>query len=126
MSIYKSGEDYLERILMLKEKNGSVRAIDIASSLKYSRASVSIALKKLKSHNLIDVDNDGYITLTKEGLNTALSVYEKHKYITSFLIHIGVDEYVALEDACKIEHDLSLESFEKLKNYCIDNNILEK
>lgn len=126
MSVFKSGEDYLERILMLQEKISNVRAIDIASSMKYSRASVSIALKKLKADNLINVSNEGYITLTDLGHKTALEVYEKHKYITSFLIHIGVNEDVALEDACKMEHDLSLESFEKLKNYCLQNNILKK
>lgn len=125
MSIYKSGEDYLERILMLQEKNGSVRAIDIAESMEYSRASVSIALKKLKNDELINVSGDSIITLTEKGKKTALEIYEKHKYITSFLIHLGVNENVALEDACKIEHDLSIESFEKLKEFCIKNNIVK-
>ena len=125
MSVYKSGEDYLERILMLQEKNGSVRAIDIAESMKYSRASVSIALKKLKADAMIDVNVDSIITLTEKGKTTALAIYEKHKYITSFLIHLGVNEDTALEDACKIEHDLSLESFEKLKDFCIKNNIVK-
>ena len=125
MSIYKSGEDYLERILMLQEKNGSVRAIDIAESMEYSRASVSIALKKLKNDELINVSGDSIITLTEKGKKTALEIYEKHKYITSFLIHLGVNENIALEDACKIEHDLSIESFEKLKEFCIKNNIIK-
>ena len=125
MSIYKSGEDYLERILMLQEKNGSVRAIDIAESMEYSRASVSIALKKLKNDELINVSGDSIITLTEKGRKTALEIYEKHKYITSFLIHLGVNENIALEDACKIEHDLSIESFEKLKEFCIKNNIVK-
>lgn len=125
MSIYKSGEDYLERILMLQEKNGSVRAIDIAESMEYSRASVSIALKKLKNDELINVSGDSIITLTEKGKKTALEIYEKHKYITSFLIHLGVNENIALEDACKIEHDLSIESFEKLKEFCIKNNIVK-
>lgn len=123
MSIYKSGEDYLERILMLHNKNGSVRAIDIASSMEYSRASVSVALKKLKADGMIDVSNDGLITLTSQGMNTALGIYEKHTYITSFLKYLGVNEDIALEDACKIEHDLSIETFEKLKEFCINNNI---
>ena len=125
MSVYKSGEDYLERILMLQENNKTVRAIDIAESMEYSRASVSIALKKLKADNLINVNTDGLITLTDQGRQTALTIYEKHRYITSFLIHLGVDEKIALEDACKIEHDLSLESFEKLKEFCIKNNIVK-
>ena len=125
MGVLKSGEDYLERILMLQEKNGSVRAIDIAESMEYSRASVSIALKKLKNDELINVSGDSIITLTEKGKKTALEIYEKHKYITSFLIHLGVNENVALEDACKIEHDLSIESFEKLKEFCIKNNIVK-
>ena len=116
MGVYKSGEDYLERILMLQEKNGSVRAIDIAESMEYSRASVSVALKKLKSDEMINVSNDSLITLTEKGKQTALAVYEKHKYITSLLLHFGVDEKVALEDACKIEHDLSEETFNALVN----------
>ncbi len=124
MGVLKSGEDYLERILMLQNKNGSVRAIDIASSMDYSRASVSIALKKLKADNMIDVGNDGLITLTEKGKLTAISIYEKHTFITAFLTHIGVDHETALEDACKMEHDLSIESFEKLKEYCIKNNIV--
>lgn len=125
MGIYKSREDYLERILMLQEQNGSVRAIDIAESMDYSRASVSIALKKLKAEGLIQVNNDSTICLTELGKQTAIEVYEKHKYITSFLIHLGIDEKIALEDACKIEHDLSIESFEKLKEFCIKNNIVK-
>lgn len=124
MGIYKSREDYLERILMLQEQNGSVRAIDIAESMDYSRASVSIALKKLKAEGLIQVNADSTICLTELGKQTAMEVYEKHKYITSFLIHLGIDEKIALEDACKIEHDLSIESFEKLKEFCIKNNIV--
>lgn len=124
MGVLKSGEDYLERILMLQNKNGCVRAIDIASSMDYSRASVSIALKKLKADNMIDVGNDGLITLTEKGKLTAKSIYEKHTFITAFLTHIGVDHETALEDACKMEHDLSIESFEKLKEYCIKNNIV--
>lgn len=126
MGIYKSGEDYLERILMLQEKNGSVRAIDIAESMNYSRASVSIALKKLKADGMINVSADSIITLTENGKQTAIAVYEKHKYVTSFLIFIGVSEETALEDACKLEHDLSVESFEKLKDFCIKNNIMKK
>ena len=124
MNRRQSKEDYLERILMLQNKNGSVRAIDIASSMDYSRASVSIALKKLKNDEMINVNSEGLITLTDKGLETAKAVYEKHTYITSFLMHIGVNEDIALEDACKMEHDLSIESFEKLKEYCIKNKIV--
>lgn len=123
MSVYKSGEDYLERILMLQNENGYVRAIDIASSMDFSRASVSVALKKLKNDGMLNVSKEGLITLTDKGNVKAISIYEKHTYITSFLIFLGVDEKIALEDACKIEHDLSIQSFDKLKEFCIKNNI---
>lgn len=123
MSGLKSREDYLERILMLKNKNGYVRAIDIASSMDFSRASVSIALKKLKADEMINVNEDGLIALTAKGMNIAMNVYEKHTYIASFLMFLGVDKKTALEDACKIEHDLSIDSFNKLKEFCIKNNI---
>lgn len=123
MSVYKSGEDYLERILMLQNENGYVRAIDIASSMDFSRASVSVALKKLKNDGMLNVSKEGLITLTDKGNAKAISIYEKHTYITSFLMFLGVDEKTALEDACKIEHDLSVQSFDKLKEFCIKNNI---
>ena len=121
MHILESGEDYLERILMLQKTKGHVRAIDIANSMNYSKPSVSIALKKLKSNNLIEVNNDGIITLTDEGKNKALEIFERHTIITKFLLHIGVNNETALKDACKIEHDLSEETFNKLKDFC--NNI---
>ncbi len=124
MHLFESGEDYLERILMLQNKNGNVRAIDIANAMNYSKPSVSVALKKLKASNLIEVSIDGNITLTELGKQKALDIYEKHTIITKFLSHIGVDNEAALKDACKIEHDLSIETFEKLKQYCIKNNIL--
>lgn len=123
MSVYKSGEDYLERILMLQNQNGYVRAIDIASSMDFSRASVSVALKKLKNDGMLNVSKEGLITLTDKGNAKAISIYEKHTYITSFLMFIGVDEKTALEDACKIEHDLSIQTFDKLKEFCTKNNI---
>lgn len=123
MSGLKSREDYLERILMLKNKNGNVRAIDIASSMDFSRASVSVALKKLKADEMININDEGLIVLTDKGMSCAMKVYEKHTYIASFLMFLGIDEKIALEDACKIEHDLSIESFNKLKDFCIKNNI---
>ncbi len=112
----ESREDYLERILMLKEKNGYVRSIDIATSMGYSKPSISIAIKKLKAEGLIEIDeNTNYITLTKTGLEVAEKVYERHKIISSLLVSIGVPSDTALEDACKIEHDLSEITFEKIK-----------
>lgn len=112
----ESREDYLERILMLKEKSGYVRSIDIATSMGYSKPSISIAIKKLKAEGLIEIDeNTNYITLTKTGLEVAEKVYERHKIISSLLVSIGVPSDTALEDACKIEHDLSEITFEKIK-----------
>ena len=118
MHIFESGEDYLERILMLQNELGNVRAIDIANSMNYSKPSVSVALKKLKANNLIEINNECNITLTVEGRKKALEVYERHTIITKFLLHIGVNKDVALKDACKIEHDLSDETFNKLKEFC--------
>jgi Mn-dependent DtxR family transcriptional regulator len=118
MHIFESGEDYLERILMLQNELGNVRAIDIANSMNYSKPSVSVALKKLKANNLIEINNEGNITLTLEGRKKALEVYERHTIITKFLLHIGVNKDVALKDACKIEHNLSDETFNKLKEFC--------
>lgn len=112
----ESREDYLERILMLKEKSGYVRSIDIATSMGYSKPSISIAIKKLKTEGLIEIDeNTNYITLTKTGLEVAEKVYERHRIISSLLVSIGVPNDIALEDACKIEHDLSEITFDKIK-----------
>ena len=118
MHILQSGEDYLERILMLQKEKGSVRAIDIANSMNYSKPSVSVALKKLKSNGFIEVNDDGIITLTEEGKQKAINVFDRHTIITKFLLHIGVSSDVALKDACKIEHNLSEETFAKLKDFC--------
>lgn len=122
MKIFQSGEDYLERILILRKKLPNVRLTDIANDMNYSKASVSVALKKLKSNNLIEINTEGFITLTSEGEKLALDIYEKHNWIFSLLTHIGVNEKTALEDACKIEHSLSEETFEKLKSF-LNNTI---
>lgn len=115
MNIFESSEDYLERILMLKEKNGSVRAIDIANDMNFSKASVSIALKKLKERDLVVVDEaTGNISLTDEGLKIANSVYKRHKVLSELFVKIGVSQDVALEDACRVEHDISEETFQRL------------
>ena len=117
MNRYESKEDYLERILMLSENNKRVWAIDIANDMNYTKPCVSIALKKLKKEGRIVVDEHGNISLTETGKKIALEVYEKHKIISSLLIMMGVSEKTAKEDACKIEHDLSEESFTKIKAY---------
>lgn len=115
MKVLKSAEDYLERILVLQEKTGRVRSIDIAIDMDYSKPSISIAMKNLKKRNLIEIGTDGIITLTPEGLSIAKDVYNRHCTIKNFFISIGVSAEVAEEDACKIEHDISQESLEAIK-----------
>lgn len=114
--IYESGEDYLETILILKNKNGNVRAIDIANYLGFSKPSVSRATSVLKSKGFIVVDN-GHIELTESGRKIAEKTYEKHVTFTNFLIKIGVNEKTAAHDACRIEHAISEESFKCLKEF---------
>ena len=116
----ESVEDYLEKILMLKEQQENIRAIDLAAFMSFSKPSISIALKKLKNYGYVTVDEeDGYINLTEEGERIARSTYERHKVISSVLIHIGVSEETAMEDACAMEHIISEETFEKLKKIYI-------
>ncbi len=117
MRIYESSEDYLERILILQKKLGNVRSIDIAVDMNYSKASISRAIKKLREENLITIGTGGNIILTEEGLRLANHIYERHTVLTKFFISLGVDENIASQDACKIEHDLSDESFQALKRY---------
>ena len=112
----QSGEDYLETILTLS-KRGEVRSIDIANEMSVSKPSVSRAVGILKNGGLIKVDKDGYITFTNEGKKTAESVYERHTVLTDWLVGIGVDEKTAAKDACRLEHNFSADSFEKLKNH---------
>lgn len=115
MNIYESAEDYLERILILQEEKGEVRSIDIAHDMGYSKPSISIAMKKLKEAGLIDIDEHGFITLTKEGHIIADRVYERHTVLKKVLINIGVDPKQAEKDACKVEHVISEETFEAIK-----------
>lgn len=114
MQIHQSAEDYLEAILMLRERNGAVRSVDIAAELEYSKASVSIAMKKLRENGYVAVDEDGFLTLTPAGEEIAGQIYRRHKALTDFFISLGVDPEVAAQDACKVEHDLSQETFERL------------
>lgn len=115
MNKLESKEDYLERILMLSQKNGSVRSIDIAHDMGFSKPSVSVAMKKLREAGYISVDNDGLITLTSEGLSIAEKTLERHHLIKDILVSIGVNENTAEDDACKIEHELSDETFNKIR-----------
>ena len=117
MNIYESGEDYLETILILSKRNGNVKSIDIAQEMNFSKPSVSVAMKKLKEKGLIVVDEFGYITLTLSGYEIANKTYDRHFLITDLLISLGVNEDTAKEDACKIEHNLSDETFEAIKRY---------
>ena len=117
MNIQESGEMYLETIHVLSKKSGAVRAIDVGEYMGYSKPSVSRAMSILKSGGYINVDKNGFITLTDSGLDVANKIYERHTLITDFLVRIGVSPDIATEDACKIEHHISEESFEAIKNY---------
>ncbi|MGI6203087.1 MAG: metal-dependent transcriptional regulator [Eubacteriales bacterium] len=117
MKIKESAENYLETIYILTKRNGSVRSIDIAAELEFSKPSVSIAMKNLRENGYIKVDPDGSITLTDKGKEIATKMYERHTLISKWLVHLGVDEQIAVEDACRIEHVLSFESFEAIKKH---------
>ena len=117
MSIYESAENYLEAILTLKNKLGTVRSIDIANELEVSKPSVSIAMKKLREGGYIEMDPEGLITLLPSGMEIALRIYERHRLLTRLFIRLGVSEKTAAEDACKIEHIISDESMEMIKKY---------
>ncbi|MBQ8296231.1 MAG: metal-dependent transcriptional regulator [Ruminococcus sp.] len=119
MAITEAIENYLETILILSKMQPDVHAIDICSYLGYSRPTVSIVLKKMRDEGLVNVDTDNHITLTEKGREVAEGMYERHNVISQFLMMIGVDKNTALDDACKIEHDLSTVSFEALKEHFI-------
>lgn len=114
----ESVEDYLETILLLQKKLGQVRSIDIVHELDFSKPSVSVAMKNLREKAYITMDENGYITLTKSGRKRAESVLERHTILSDWLIGIGVSKETAQADACRIEHDLSEESFEAIKRAC--------
>ena len=124
----ESLEDYLETILMLYKSTGQVRSIDIANEMNFTKPSVSIAMKNLREKGYITMADNGYITLTESGKKRAESVLERHTILADLLISIGVNEETAREDACKVEHDLSEESFEAIKralhssNFSSDNS----
>ncbi|MFR8974650.1 metal-dependent transcriptional regulator [Congzhengia sp.] len=123
MKIKESAENYLEAILMLKNKNGSVRSIDIANYLNFTKPSVSVAMKSFREEGYITVDADGGILLTEKGLAIAEKMFERHQIIAKALMALGVDEETAYEDSCKIEHDISSLSFEKIKEHLTKHNI---
>ena len=117
MHLKESGEMYLESILVLTRSKSCVRSIDVSEYMGFSKPSVSRAIGLLRGGGYITVDADGYISLTDAGLEVAEKMYSRHKLLTDFLVSLGVDENIAAEDACKIEHHLSDESFDALKKY---------
>lgn len=123
MSIHESGEMYLETIHVLTKQNGVVRSIDISEHMGYSKPSVSRAVGLLKKGGYIVVDKDGYITLTEAGESVANKIYERHTVLSHMLIALGVDPQVAAEDACKLEHAISDESFEAIKRHLEEKSI---
>ena len=119
MNIHESAEDYLEAILALREQKGTVRSIDVVHRLGLSKPSVSVAMKRLRENGYIEMDADGFLTLLPPGEEIAQRIYTRHKLLTQFLIRLGVSPEVAAADACKIEHDLSDESFEKSARHAL-------
>lgn len=113
MQIHQSAEDYLETILMLTQRMGKVRSIDVVNELGYTKASVSIAMKKLRENGYIAVDGEGNLTLLEPGREIAERIYGRHRLLTHFFVQLGVDEEIAAEDACKAEHILSEQTLEK-------------
>jgi Mn-dependent DtxR family transcriptional regulator len=114
MNIHESAEDYLESILILRERQGMVRSIDIVHEMNFSKPSVSVAMKRLRENGYIEMDSDGYITLLPPGEEIAQRIYTRHRLLTQFLEYLGVSSENAVEDACKMEHDISAETFDKL------------
>lgn len=121
MKIQESAENYLEAILILHQRKGMVRSIDIANELDFTKPSVSVAMKRLREESYIEMDPAGYITLTEKGAAIAARVYERHELFTKWLISLGVTPEVAAKDACRIEHVLSVESFSAIKRHVEEN-----
>lgn len=116
-ALLESGQMYLETIYVLSQKSNYVRAIDVGEEMGYSKPSVSRALSRLKADGYVTVDKDGYLTLTDSGLHVAKTIYERHTVLTEWLTRLGVDTEIAAQDACKIEHVISSESFDALKRH---------
>lgn len=117
MKIQESAENYLETILIIHNRQGNVRSIDIANELGFSKPSVSVAMKNLRTNGYIEVDKDGFITLLDKGREIADKIYERHTLLSTWLVRMGVSPEVAAEDACRIEHVISAETFERLKEH---------
>lgn len=117
MKIQKAAEDYLEAMLMMKEKHGYIRSIDVAEQLRVTKPSVSYTTKRLRENGYITMDKEGLITLTDSGMEIASRMYERHKLLTALFIYLGVDEKTAREDACKVEHDVSEKTFDAIRRH---------
>lgn len=117
MKIQESAENYLEAILIIHNRQGNVRSIDIANELGFSKPSVSVAMKNLRTNGYIEVDKEGFITLLDKGREIADKIYERHTLLSTWLVRMGVSPEVAAEDACRIEHVISAETFERLKEH---------
>ena len=115
MKIYASGEDYLEAVLVLQKKKVMVRSVDLARHMGFSKPSISHAVGVLKNGGFLTVDDDGYFHLTEDGREVAEKIYERHQFFTEQLVAVGVDREIAERDACRIEHAISEEAFQKLK-----------
>lgn len=125
MSIHESGEDYLESILKLQQQGKAVRSIDVVNDLGYTKPSVSLGMKRLRESGYITVDEDGVLSLTESGETVARRIIGRHRTLTEFFIRLGVDPVVAERDACKVEHDLSDETFEKLLAHANSGHLAE-
>lgn len=121
MTLNESSENYLETILMLSNNLPVVRSVDIAESMGFKKSSVSVAMKHLREDEYITVTKAGFIYLTEKGKEVAEMIYERHEFITAWLVSLGIDEKTAAEDACRMEHDISKESFEAIKKYISKN-----
>lgn len=117
MEIHESAENYLETILVIGKRKPQVRSIDIANELSFSKPSVSVAMKNLRVNGYINVDREGFITLTESGRAIAEKIYERHELLSAWLIHLGVNPKTAAEDACRMEHVISTESFQAIKRH---------
>lgn len=114
MRIMKSSEDYLEMMLIMKERHGYIRSVDVATELGVTKPSVSHAVKRLRENGYVTMEESGLITLTDKGMEVAARIYERHKLLTDFIVSLGVDPVVARQDACRIEHDISEETFDAM------------
>ena len=121
MKVQESAENYLEAILMIGQRKGTVRSIDIVNELSFSKPSVSVAMKNLRENGYIRMDNDGHIALTDAGMEIAQKIYERHTLLTDWLVALGVDEQTAAKDACRMEHVISSQTFDKIKQHVRKN-----